>query len=36
VKSQTMAECEKKVIDLLEALEIEPGQFSSNLKDFEE
>jgi hypothetical protein len=34
--SQTMIECEKRVIDLLEALEVDPDKFSNNLKEFEE
>jgi hypothetical protein len=36
VKTQTMIECEKRVIDLLEALEVDPDKFSNNLKEFEE
>lgn len=31
-----MPECEKKVIELLEDLELNPDKFSNNLKSFEE
>lgn len=31
-----MVECEKRVIELLEALETDPNNFSSNMKNFED
>ena len=36
VKNQSMIECEQKVIELLEALEVDADKFSNNLKEFEE
>eukprot|EP00347_Sterkiella_histriomuscorum_P010590 403375693 len=35
-KQQVMPECERRVIELLEELELRPEKFSNNLKSFEE
>lgn len=35
-KQQVMPECERRVIALLEDLELQPDKFSNNLKEFED